>query len=91
MFYNYKDNVLSVSRLELDIKRTLESGQIFRFDALDNSRYVLYSKDSYVLLEQRDDESLIYPISKDDLAFWVLILTYHMMTLCMGSSKKMKS
>ena len=71
MFYNYKDNVLSVSRLELDIKRTLESGQIFRYDALDNSSYVLYSKDSYVLLEQRDDESLIYPISKDDLAVWV--------------------
>ena len=94
MLYSLDGNRITVDREELDIRNTLDSGQLFRYRDLDEERYILHSGPRYVILEQLPDISVITPSEDTDIKYWIryfdLELSYKdiMIDLC-GSDKKL--
>ena len=60
MEYKVKDNKIELNKHEdFEISQILECGQIFRFRKLENGAYVVYFKDNYAKVFERDDKVII--------------------------------
>ena len=58
---------MKISKLDIDIKQTLECGQIFRFNKIDDG-YEVYSLDKYCTIKECNDSYILE--SNDDSYFY---------------------
>jgi len=67
MRYYEQENKIIVEKLDsFDVAQTLECGQCFRFNKLDEGEYVIVAKSRVIHIKQSEDSIEFYPCDKKD-------------------------